>query len=83
MSAGEIVVVAQRCNSASLLVDNKDRWEGIGWGAIFYVSFKRVEDTPAGESLDDFGRRYPLVKVTRGEGWEVAPMLVGADACII
>ena len=22
-------------------------------------------------------------KVTRGEGWEVAPMLVGADACII
>ena len=22
-------------------------------------------------------------KVTRGEGWEVAPMVVGADACII
>ena len=21
--------------------------------------------------------------VTRGEGWEVAPMVVGADACII
>ena len=22
-------------------------------------------------------------KVTRGEGWEVVPMVVGADACII
>ena len=22
-------------------------------------------------------------KVTRGEGWEVAPMVLGADACII
>ena len=22
-------------------------------------------------------------KVTRGEGWEVAPMVVGADACIV
>ena len=64
-SVGEITVVAQRCNSASLLIDNKSLWERIGWGAIFYVSFKQVEQCPTDESLDDFARRYPLVKAAK------------------
>ena len=65
MSVGEITIVAQRCNSASLLIDNKSLWERIGWGAIFYVSFKRIEHGPANESLDDFATRYPLVKAAK------------------
>ena len=36
-----VKVVVQRCNSASLLVDNKDRWEGIGRGMLLYVSFAK------------------------------------------
>ena len=38
-SSGKIKVVVQRCNSASLLIDNDKQWQSISNGIVIYLSF--------------------------------------------
>ena len=44
-----VKLVVQRCDSASLLLDNEDKWGSIGRGIVAYVSFTSTMEEYATE----------------------------------
>eukprot|EP00039_Didymoeca_costata_P012170 m.174277 g.174277 ORF g.174277 m.174277 type:complete len:343 (+) comp15405_c0_seq4:12-1040(+) len=75
----KVRVVAQRCDNAELLVDNKSKWIGIGRGLILHVSFAKGCDSSCLPKVVRTLLRIPLLtEGVWGDG--NAPMSV-VDMC--